>query len=390
MMNESTTNLKMSVIGIGNAGNQVAMAAAAKGHNVFAINTSTKDLDDRVLHQSIKSYYFGDGRGSGKNRDNAMALLKSRGKEGIQDLFTNEHFAACVTPADIVVVVFSTGGGTGSGIGPMVASLISKAYPHKVVIPYGILPKDSESITAQVNTIACVDDIVALNTPYMLADLNYYGDMPQEKAFKAIADYMVEVMNVIRGDYLKMTTNGMADERDVLTVIAEPGYMTVHFVNNMSQRDIEQTSLQGHIIQQIQNSPTVRIQRDGLLQFMLLISNVNDSIVDVMKSGDYSELIDFVGEPKATFANYAVDNSTADCQVISVMSGLTIPMDRFTIARAKIKANKEKFEQRSAFNLGGDRKDFEGITKNTTTTNLVMSSGGDDKKAELGFLDDLF
>lgn len=55
MMNESTTNLKMSVIGIGNAGNQVAMAAAAKGHNVFAINTSTKDLDDRVLHQSIKS-----------------------------------------------------------------------------------------------------------------------------------------------------------------------------------------------------------------------------------------------------------------------------------------------------------------------------------------------
>ena len=159
-----------------------------------------------------------------------MALLKSRGKEGIQDLFTNEHFAACVTPADIVVVVFSTGGGTGSGIGPMVASLISKAYPHKVVIPYGILPKDSESITAQVNTIACVDDIVALNTPYMLADLNYYGDMPQEKAFKAIADYMVEVMNVIRGDYLKMTSNGMADERDVLTVIAEPGYMTVHFV----------------------------------------------------------------------------------------------------------------------------------------------------------------
>ena len=42
MMNESTTNLKMSVIGIGNAGNQVAMAAAAKGHNVFAINTSQR------------------------------------------------------------------------------------------------------------------------------------------------------------------------------------------------------------------------------------------------------------------------------------------------------------------------------------------------------------
>lgn len=388
MITEST-NLKIGIIGIGNAGNQVAMAAAAKGHNVFAINTSTKDLDDRVLHQSIKSYYFGDGRGSGKNRDNAMELLKSKGKEGIQDLFTNEHFLNTVSSADIIVNIFSTGGGTGSGIGPMISKMITKAYPSKVVIPYGILPKESESITAQVNTIACVDDIVALNTPYMLSDLNYYGDMPQEKAFKAIGDYMVEVLNVLRGDYLKMTSNGMADERDVLTVIAEPGYMTVHFVNNMSQSDIEKLSLQGHLIKQLQNSPTVRIQRDGLLQYMLLISNVNDSIVDVMKSGDYSELIDFVGEPKATFANYAVDNSVAECQVISVMSGLTIPMDRFNGAKAKIKANKEKFEQRSAFTLGSDRKDFESITKNNRTTNIVMSSGQQKANADLSFLDDI-
>lgn len=388
-MTFESPSLKLSVIGVGNAGNQVAAAAAKAGHNVFAINTSTKDLDDRVLHQTIKSYYFGDGRGSGKNRDNAMELLKSKGADGIKELFSREAFASCVDPADIVIVVFSTGGGTGSGIGPYIAGLIKKAYPTKVVIPYGILPKDSESITAQVNTIACVDDIVALNTPYMLADLNYYGDMPQEAAFASIGKYMVEVMNVLRGDYLQMTTNGMADERDVLTVIAEPGYMTVHVCDGLSQKDIDTTSLQGQLIKKIQNSPTVRIQRDGLLQFMLLISNVNDSIQDVMKSGDYGELIAFVGEPKATYANYAIDNSKAECQVISIMSGLTIPMDRFTAAKAKIKENQDKFAKRSELNLGTDRKEFEGITKNDTTKGVVMSSGKS-TGADLSFLDGEF
>ncbi len=388
-MSLENANLKLCVIGIGNAGNQVAAAAAKKGHNVFAINTSTKDLDDRVLHQSIKSYYFGDGRGSGKNRENAMTLLKSKGADGIKELFSKEAFAACVDPSDIVIVVFSTGGGTGSGIGPYISGLIKKAYPTKVVIPYGILPKDSESITAQINTIACVDDIVALNTPYMLADLNYYDEMSQEKAFEAIGNYMVEVMNVLRGDYLSMSTNGMADERDVLTVIAEPGYMTVHFCNGLSQKDIDTKSLQGQLIQKIQNSPTVRIQRDGLLQYMLIISNVNSSIQDAMKSGDYTELNTFVGEPKATYANYAIDDSKAECQVISVMSGLTIPMDRFTAAKAKIKENQDKFAKRSELTLGSERKEFETITKNDGTKDVVMSTGKA-QKADLSFLDGEF
>ena len=76
-------------------------------------------------------------------------------------------------PTDIVFICFSTGGGTGSGIGPYMAKLIGKAYKSKLIIPYGILPKKSESVTAQANTIACVDDIVKNGTPYMLADLEY-------------------------------------------------------------------------------------------------------------------------------------------------------------------------------------------------------------------------
>jgi hypothetical protein len=382
----SATGLKVSVIGIGNAGGQVALAAAKKSIPVFVMNTSVKDLDDKVLSGPIKCYQIGDGRGSGKNRDNAMELLKTNGNSSIKDIFVNPYFKQTVEPADIVFVTFSTAGGTGSGIGPTMARMIHQAYKNKVVIPYGILPKNVESVMGQSNTIACVDDMTACGTPYMLSDLSFYENESQEVSFKKIGEYMAETMCVIRGDYLKMSASGMADERDMLTIISEPGYMTVHMKDGITEQMLSGKTLQGYLVDEVKSSPACRIQRDGLLQYSLLISNVNSSVSDPMKIGDYQELYDFIGEPKATYANYAVDDSQTEFQVISITSGLTIPMDRFTTARAKIKQHKDKFESKSALNLSDDREKF-GVKGNDDTKNIIM---GSQKKSEadLSFLDD--
>lgn len=48
-------------------------------------------------------------------------------------------------PADVVVVVGSTAGGTGSGIGPLLSNRIQATYPSKICIFFGVLPKHSES-----------------------------------------------------------------------------------------------------------------------------------------------------------------------------------------------------------------------------------------------------
>lgn len=388
IINESGTGLKIGVIGIGNAGSQVALAAAKRGIQVFIMNTSIKDLDDSVVGKSIKAHQIGDGRGSGKDRDNAMALLKSNGAGGIKEIFDNPYFRQTVMPADIVFVTFSTAGGTGSGIGPKMAEMIHKAYPQKVVIPYGILPKNAESVMAQANAIACVDDITKIGVPYILSDLSFYESESQENSFKKIGEYMVETMCVLRGDYMKMSANGMADERDTLTVISEPGYMTVHIKDKINEASLANKTLQGYLIDEIKSSPACRIQRDGLLQYNLVIANVSPVVDDPLKAGDYSELNGFVGEPKATFANYAVDDACYDFQVMLVTSGLTVPMDRFASAKAKIAANKEKYEKQSALNLHKEREETE-IKGNKATNNVIMGSAAS-TEADLSFLNDEF
>lgn len=380
------TGLKTAVVGIGNAGGQVALAAAKKGFNVFVMNTSVKDLDDSVIGKSIKAHRIGDGRGSGKNRENAMELLKNEGNASIKEIFANPYFKDTVEPADVVFVTFSTGGGTGSGIGPEIARLIHRAYSYKVVIPYGILPKNSESVVAQSNTIACADDMTKIGTPFMLADLSFYENAPQEESFKKIADYMVETMAVVRGDYLKLTQNGMADERDVLTVISEPGYMTIHMRGGITDSMLSDKTLQGYIVDEVKSSPACRIQRDKLVQYSLVVANVNSSVTDLTKVGDFSELNSFIGEPKATYTNYSVDDAISEFQIIAISSGLTIPMDRFATAKAKVSEHKEKFEKQSALNLSNDRSATE-IRGNAQTHDIIMGGSGK-QEADLSFLDE--
>lgn len=384
---ENTTNLKIAVIGVGNGGSQSAISAVERGIPAMVVNTSEKDMNDALIGKSIKGYVVGDGRGSGKDRDNAMALLKSNGKAGLQNLLENPYLREIVEPADIVFVTFSTGGGTGSGIGPTIANLIHRAYAQKVVIPFGILPKNAESVMAQANTIACVDDITKLGTPYMLADLSFYENESQELAFDKIGRYMADTMCVIRGDYLRLSTAGMADERDMLTVISEPGYMVVERVDGITDSMLAGKTLQGYLVDSLKSSPACRIQKDGLLQYDMVIANVNSAVDDPVKAGDYSELNAFIGEPKASYSNFAVDDTISEFEVACIISGCSIPMDRFASAKAKVKANKEKYEKQSALNLATDRE-ATSLKGNEKTRGAIMGSANSNK-ADLSFLDEI-
>lgn len=383
----STTSIKVGVIGVGNAGGQVAMRAHKAGYNTLVINTSVKDLDDAILGPTIPAIKIGDGRGSGKTRENAMALLNERGNEGIKEMMTNPYFKGVADESDIVFVIFSTGGGTGSGIGPYISNLIRRAYKNKLVIAYGILPKVAESVLAQANTIACVDEMAQPANTYMLADLDYYGDLPMETAYDRIADHIVETMNVIRGDYFRMSAAGMADERDLLTCISNPGYLAIHAMHDLVEGNMDGLTLQGKLIESMKNSPACRMQHDLRIMMNLIIANVPEQFHDPLKHGDYSELNAYVGEPKATFSNYAVDPELFTAEVISISTGLTLPMDRIASIRAKVMENKDRYEDRKAPSLAKDVAVASAMGAASSSKDIIMGS----KKstgADLSFLEE--
>lgn len=324
---EQSVKLKLSVIGVGNAGCQAVQLAKQHGHNVFAINSSEKDLNDNIVDKSIGAVLIGNKRGAGKNRTTAKEFLKDE----LKALFNNEQFIEVVEPADVVVVVGSTAGGTGSGVGPLLTNRIQATYPSKVCIFFGTLPKHSESAQAQFNALECVNEASheALKMPYMLADLSKFENDANDVAFSKMTEYVVDCLNILRGDLLVESPFGMIDETDLLTILAEPGYMSIYHLKDLTQKKLEGKSTQGMLIDEIKNSPATMIQKDGIVHKMGIMINTPEQVDDPCKAGNFSELQEFVGFPLDTFSNYAVAQ-TPKGEVALIMSGLSKPVDRMS------------------------------------------------------------
>ena len=82
--------LKAMICGVGNAGNQLVECAYKNGfENVFAVNSSSRDMDNDVLNANINCFLIGNNaRGAGMNRNAAKELFKMN----FRQLFDNMKF----------------------------------------------------------------------------------------------------------------------------------------------------------------------------------------------------------------------------------------------------------------------------------------------------------
>lgn len=351
--------LKIAMIGIGNAGCQAAEAAQKNQHQVFCINSSERDLDDRILSKEIPSFLIGNKRGAGKNRQSAKDFMKVE----LSRLFNETPaFTDIVEDADVIVVVASTAGGTGSGAGPLMVNRLMTVYPNKVVIFFGIMPKHSESAQAQFNTVECLNEVTnpRMHMTYALSDLHTYEDLPNEEAFKKTAEYIADCMNVIRGDYLKQTPYGMIDETDMLTILSSEGYLMINHRENVTKNDLEGKTSQSIMIDMIKSTPAVPQQKGKILRNVGIIINTSDDDDDPSKAGNFSELEGFIGKPLATFVNYSVEQKPrSDFSVI--MAGMNKPIDRISECTEIAKECEALFNSVDSGSVESELKDLDAI-----------------------------
>jgi tubulin-like protein CetZ len=323
--------IKIAVIGFGNAGNQVAnLAYNTRGIPAIAINSSDHDLST-VTIEKVK---IGD-KGSGKDRNIAKTTIK----ENFKSLYNNEVVESVVKEAEIVFLVSSTGGGTGSGATPLMYDLYTKIYASKKIILIGILPELRESIASQQNTIEYIKEMRNIeNITYMLYDNNRKAHLQSSVALTTINEEIVEDMSIIRGDYQYTTPYNSIDEKDMFKIIGTPGMINISKVYDIKEKDIDTSSIEDMLIQYLKtNSPMCEIERDNIVKRLGLIVNLNGKLTKIFDR-KLLKLKDFTGEPLEGFEH---DFISSDAQysnrVITIMSGLSIPDDRIEKIDQRIK-----------------------------------------------------
>lgn len=340
---EKQVKLRIACVGVGNAGNQLVSKLYKTGYTnyLFAINTSAKDLSDEIVDESIPSFIAGrEGRGAGKNREKAKQLFKENGN----DMFSKEQFLRIINECDAVVVAFALGGGTGSYIGPALCGIFSKMMQSskKFVVAYGISPKLYDSPQSHYNTLCAVSELQNINIPVLIDDLSELESLSFDQAYDTVARNFIEYIRTINGEYCMHSGNGMMDENDMVALISAPGYQAHYHLPKVTAEMVEKKSLQSYLIEQMKNSSSMNIQKDGRIEHMAVITNYPSSMVEKSKTGDYSEIQTYIGNrAKTTFENYGeVNTSTASMHVI--ISGMSLPWDRLRRSEEIVHEYEEK------------------------------------------------
>ena len=253
---ENDAKLNVGIIAVGNGGGSVGRALHDKGFEVQFINTSVKDMDSEVIPDNCQAWLIDDpsakARGAGRNRGTMLNIYDAWNKD---TLFKNSVFDNFILSKDIIFVVATTAGGTGSGLTPTLVDNIMTTYPGKAIIPIGILPRLSESVRCHLNTEQFFDEINMLveenSISYMAFDLEKYADKSIDDGYKAVAEDIVEAVSVISGSMAAITRHGMIDERDLLTIITAPGMMNVYSGHDVELTTIEEKGVQNLILEAI-------------------------------------------------------------------------------------------------------------------------------------------
>lgn len=360
---EKDVRLNVFVIGVGNAGNQTIVFGAKEGMNVFAVNSSIKDLSDQIVDSNIPSFIVGnEARGSGKNVQKGVALFKENGR----DLFKIDTFMNSCQKADVIVVVSATGGGTGPSVSPEICRILNKMFPAKIIMYHGITPKNTDSNIAFSNTAYCLNEIKKLDIPYMLTDLNFYVDDANDDAFIKADKHVIECIKAVSGRFLSMSSSQMIDENDLKSIISEPGYLAVYAVDGITSNALEKKSMQQMIIDKIRKGPATMIQKDGISMQMGAIINCPDDMTEVTRSGNYQEIFDFIGhKPKnGIYENYGVTEGT-DAQIVVILSGMTYPINRINYYIEEVKKQEEFLRKRKEIDMSEDTQLVQSLVTNS-------------------------
>ncbi len=191
--------LNMVVVGLGQAGGNLASEFARLGYRAIALNTAHTDLsslastDRAAVLSSDQRIYIGidgyDGAGADMNygrecvRENAERI--------------REVVARHAEGADVVILTAGLGGGTGSSVSELVSVLAALDLP---MITLATLPNEYESGIAKVNAVRAVSDLVRHeNIGWIFADNSrlstQHGGVSLDKYFEKINSVIIRPLD---------------------------------------------------------------------------------------------------------------------------------------------------------------------------------------------------
>lgn len=377
--------LRFGIVGVGNGGCQIAAKAyEEKGFDAILFNTAQSDMNR--IEADLPKFVVGS-QGSGKDREEARKYLQQN-----SEVLSDPVIEKFIRNNDVIVVINTTGGGSGSGIGPFLtmffknkASQLGLADDKHLMCVY-VTPRKDEGLIAYQNTAHYIQERRKLLTlvPYMCYDNSIYKESSTAKLFERVNSDIVEDLCVLRGDYINDSELESIDTNELLEIIKCPGRIVVFRAANISKRNPK--SIDVLLEDSYYDSSIVDIGDNPSGSLMAVISNLDG----VMQGRfDINQPIPNLIDP-ARFVNrfnhIYVPSRNEPNSVYVVVSGLDDPTQ-------KIKEVVDRVEELTSVNDAIDEKDDEIdelLAKATKKVQPKIRKAETKDNRTYGSVDDLF
>jgi cell division GTPase FtsZ len=203
---------KIAIIGIGQCGSQIARQFDLLNYNTFYINSSIADFPDGI--EDDTKFLINGAKGCAKDRQKAIDY----GVGSFDEIL--DRVDARYPLSSIFYVIYAGGGGTGSGLTPILLDIASSKNPNKKYNAVMVLPHDDESLLAHDNAKESLKQITdiqdKLYSIHLLSNNKRKDFLDINKEFSMLLDGII--------DHKSHSEKGNIDDEETEQLITDTGF----------------------------------------------------------------------------------------------------------------------------------------------------------------------
>jgi len=294
----------IAFIAMGQCGGNIGLLLEKRGYNVLHVNTSSEDL--ATLREAKHTYHIKDGEGCGKDRDKAKELILN-------------DFAAILEQINqklkekYIYVIFSSGGGSGSGGSPLLIDLLIQQTDKKVGA-ITVLPSSTESPKTAINAYECfaeLEGIDGIGNTFAL-DNNKDDKFLINKNFVDLFDSLMDIPQ-------HQSIEGNIDAEELKIMLSTKGATII-------SKTTKATSTTAKTIRSFKENIFAPPETDRVIKYIGLSASTPINTDEIMRE---------TGECLDVFRGINTENT------ICIFCGLTLPYAALEKIKEKIIENQE-------------------------------------------------
>lgn len=294
---------KIGFITAGQAAGNIGKLFEMQGYRVINFNTSPEDLD--TLDAKYK-YHISGGEGCNKDRRKAKQLL-------IADYDNIVAEIEAKLTAELYFIIYSTGGGTGSGVGPILSDMLigeGKTVGNVIILPDG----EKESPKAHINAYECFSELNSI--PGLGACFILDNERAADK-FTINQRFVKDFCAYLEVPERHRSAKGNIDKAEIMETLSAHGAAVVFSATEKES---------AKVIDNVHNNIFAPLENDRVVKYITASLNGNVRMED---------LVTAVGMPLDTFATYNEEGT------ICCISGLSYPQNRLDHVYGRIDESRE-------------------------------------------------